>query len=472
MDDTEHEPPLEDFTVEITDLDRSTNRAEPKHWLRLTSRQRRLSLAATIVLFVLVLGLLLNSVSSVRDLVKQTFRQPTNTPNSSTLANSLFVYLRGNPTWGHFMLDGKALAHTPVIGRDQPLKLAPGQHTIIWQAEPFKPKTCTFTVADASTLKGPCFLDSSITTNFQPGAAAMTLAFFASLSDLPTEQRASLTQQLQELFANYGSTSQVQPGELYAVSEQVAHTNPALCRPFEGLALCYAQANQPLLATLSLQMDTLTSNTDPCVVAGQCDSYHQDCRALCEDPVVNYSQQAINGWSVQAVVDLLWSYRTLSGQVVASAQPDTAIRGAQTYQFVYINIDRSTQDGWQITPFPAYDATSSNPVCMQATGDTMSVLNASFDNNSNMYVAQSISNANQMALGCLTIAMQPENQVSSTPTPTPAEDAIPPASFLARFGVLLAVSASAHKVCPEMPVASAYERGVAQNLQTEFSPSA
>lgn len=472
MDDTEHEPPLEDFIVEITDLDRSANRAEPRHWPRLTPRQRRLSLAATIVLFVLVLGLLLNSVSSVRDLVQQTLRQPTSTPNSSALANSLLVYLRGNPTWGHFTLDGKALAHVPVIGHDQPLKLALGQHTIIWQAEPFKPKTCTFTVADASTLKGPCFLDSSITTNFQPGAAAMTLAFFASLNDLPTEQRASLTQQLQELFADYNSASQVQPGELYAVSEQEAQANPALCRPFEGLALCYAQANQPLLATLSLQMDTLTSNTDPCVVAGQCDSYHQDCRALCEDPVVNYSEQAINGWSVQAVVDLLWSYRTLSGQVVASAQPDTAIRGAQTYQFVSININQTAQDGWQITLFPAYNSTSGNPICMQATGDTMSVLNASFDNNSNMYVTQSISNENQMALGCLTIAIQPENQVSSTLTPTPAEDVIPPASFLARFGVLLAVNASAHKVCPEMPTASVYEKGIAQNLQTASSHSA
>lgn len=472
MDDKEREPPLEDFTVEITDLDQSASQTKPVRWPHLTPRQRRLSLAATIALFVLVLGLLLNSVSAVRDLVKQTFRQPAGTPNPSALASSMFVYLRGNPTWGHFTLDGKALARTPVIGRDQPLKLALGQHTIIWQAEPFKPKTCTFTVADASTLKGPCFLDNSITTNFQPGAAAMTIAFFASLADLPTEQRASLTQQLEGLFANYRSDSQVQPGELYAVSEQEAQANPALCKPFEGLALCYAQAEQPLLATLSLQMDTLTSNTDPCALSGQCDSYRQDCRALCEDPIVNYDQQVINGWSVQAVVDLLWSYRTLSGQIVASAQPDTAIRGAQTYQFVSIHLDRSAQDGWQITLFPAYNAVSDNPVCMQATGDTMSVLNASFDNNSNMYVTQSASNPIRMALGCLTIAIQPENQVSITPTPTPTEDAIAPASFLARFGVLLAVNASAHKVCPEMPVASAYEKSIAQNLQTEFSSSA
>lgn len=472
MDDMEREHPQDDFAVEITDLDQSSGWDQPllarARWPRLTPRQHKLSLAATAVLFVLVLMLLLSSTGEVRGLMGQAFSHPTSTPQPSARANSLAIYLRGNPTWGHFTLDGKALAHPPVVGRDQPLKLARGQHTIVWQAEPFKSKTCAFTVVDASTVSGPCFLSSSMTTNFEPGVEAMTIAFFASLNDLPANQRVPLVQQLQMQFASYSSSSPVQPGELYAVSEQEALANPSLCRPFESLALCYAQADQPLIATLSLQMDNLTSNTDPCVVSGQCDSYRQDCRALCEDPIISYSQQSISGWSVNAVVALLWSYHTLAGQVVASAQPDTALRGAQTYQMISVNLDWTFQGGWQSTLFPTYG--SANPVCMQATGDTMSVLNAAFDNNSNMYVRQYTSQLTRMALGCLTIAIQPETRVGATPTPT--VDAIPPASFLARFGVLLAVNASAHKVCPDLPLADADAKDIAQDLQTLLAPSA
>jgi hypothetical protein len=474
MDDTEHENQPDDFTVEITDLDGPAAPARPLGW-RLTARQRRFSMIATIGLFVLVMGLLLSSESEVRGLLGQAFEHPTSTPTTSVLSGPLLVYLRGNPTWGHFTVDGKALAHAPVIGYDHPLILAHGPHTIVWQAQPFKPKSCVFTVVDAITVNGPCFLDSSMTSNFEPGVSGMVIAFFASLADLPSDQRASLSQQLQGLFASYDSTEVVQPGELYAVSEQQAQANPALCRPFESLALCYARADQPLIATLSLQVDTLTSSDDPCVVAEQCSSYHQDCRMLCEDPIVNYSQQGIEGWSVVAMLRMLWSYRTTTGQVIASAQPNSALRGSQAYQSVFVHLDRDAQGRWHITPFSTYNPTSSlsnSPACAQATGDTMSALNASFDNNSTLYVYQSASNLARMAQGCLTVASQPEVSVSTTPTPTPPADAIPPASFLLRFGVLLAVNASAHKICPDLPVVDASEKSVAQNLLISFSLSA
>jgi hypothetical protein len=464
MEDRESERPQDDFAVEITDLNQSP-RPTRRAWLRLTPRQRKLSLAATALLFVLVVLLLLGSTGDVGSLLGRAIGNPVSTPDPGAPATSMSVYLRGNPGWGHFTLDGKALAHVPAIGREHPLELARGQHTIVWQAEPFKAKTCVFTVVDASTLRGPCFLDNSMTPNFEPGISAVVIAFFASLNDLPANQRARLTQQLQTTFASYDSTTRVQPGERYAVSEQLAQDNPSLCQPFESIALCYAQAAQPLNATLHLQVDNLTSNNDPCVMTSQCDSYRQDCRALCEDPTVSYGPQDITGWRVDVVVSLVWSYRDLNGQLVASDQPNTAIRGTQTYQMVPVHLNRAGQGGWEISPFPTEGYVSDNPVCAQATGDTMTVLGASFDNNSSIYVRQSFSNLTQMADGCLTIASQPDAPVDATPTPTPAAEAIPPAAFLSRFGVLLAANASAHKICPDLPVANAAEKSIAQSLQ-------
>jgi hypothetical protein len=175
-----------------------------------------------------------------------------------------------------------------------------------------------------------------------------------------------------------------------------------------------------------------------------------------------------------AMLRMLWSYRTTTGQVIARAQPNSALRGSQAYQSVSAHLDLAAQGRWHIMPFSTYNPMSSlsdSPVCAQATGDTMSVLNASFDNNSNMYVYQSASNLAHMALGCQTVASQPE-VVGITPTPTLSADAIPPASFLLRFGVLLAVNASAHKVCPDLPVADASEKSMTQNLLIPSSSSA
>ncbi|HEX7733822.1 MAG TPA: hypothetical protein VF458_03140 [Ktedonobacteraceae bacterium] len=465
MNDKERKEPLDDFAVEITELDHTPGSRRP-NWLRMTPRRRRLSLTATAALFVLVMGLLLVSMSDVRNMLGKTFGYAASTPDPSTLTGSMLVYLRGNPAWGRFILDGKTLDHTPVIGRDQPLTLARGLHTLIWQVDPFKPKTCVFTVVDASTARGPCFFNHEITASFVPGEEAMIIAFFASLNDLPADQRASLTRLLQGQFAAYDSISQVEPGEVYALSEEQAQANPALCQPLASLSLCYARADQPLLATLSMQMDTLTSNDDPCVTTSQCNSYHQDCRALCEDPVVDYGAQDVSGWSVDAVAGMFWSYRTLAGQTLAIAQPNTAIRGSQAYQLVSVHLYRDARGRWQITLFPTYGYVSNNPVCAQATNDTMSVLGVSTSNASNMYVRQSAANPTQMALGCLTVAIQPITQGGATPTPAQSADAVSPATFLLHFGVLLAVNPAAHKVSPSLPVVDATEKNIAQSLLT------
>ncbi len=466
MDDQDFAKLPDDFRVEITNLDGSSG--QPGGWRpRFTPRLRQISLFATGVLFLLVVSLLINSISGVSSLIGQAFIHTTPaTPDPVVPAGFLPVYLRGNPGWGQFILDGKAVVHPPAIDQGQPLLLAPGSHTVGWRAAPFKAETCMITVVAQPLARGACSLDNDTVNHFGAAVSTMIVAFFASLNDLSGTQRTLLTQQLQNVFASYDSNTQLQPGELYAVSEQKAQADPSLCRLFGSIALCYARADQPLLATLSLSIDLLTSNDDPCIVSGQCDINNQDCRVLCEDPVVDYSQQPVSGWSVYAMSSLQWSYRTPGGQLMADGQPDSAIRGTGKYLGTSIHIDRDAQGNWHITLFPATGLTTSTPACVQATNDTISALNVSFDNNLALYVQQDISDPAQMAAGCLTVAEQPGNAPGVTPAPSSTVDVIEPVSFLERFGVLLAVNASAHKICPGLPVASAYEQSIARNLLT------
>src|SRR5690242_1108619 len=181
MSDVEREAPLND--IEITDLDRPAGPVLPRR-PRLTRRQRGVSLLITGALFLLVLGLLLNSSGDVRGLLARTLLKPAPT----AVFNGMSIYVRGNPSWGQFMLDGHALARPPIVGKEKPLFLTPGSHTITWHAAPFNAQRCTFTIIDAVTVRGPCFFNNNIVASYEAPRNGMVISFFASSNDLPADQ--------------------------------------------------------------------------------------------------------------------------------------------------------------------------------------------------------------------------------------------------------------------------------------------
>jgi hypothetical protein len=456
MAETEREIPLDD--VEITDLDQPGGPVLPR-WPRLTPRQREMSLLITSALFLLVLALLLNSTGAVRGLLERTFLKPA----PPGVSNTLPVYLRGNPSWGQFTLDGRPLVHLPVIGKDKPLMLTSGAHTIIWHAAPFRARSCAFTATGTATVHSSCFLDGGVVADYVPNGSytATIISFFASSNDLPADQHAALLQQIQQAMAGYGGSEMVQPGEPYAVSEQTIEADPSLCTVVR-LALCFTRANQPLRATLRLQMDTSTSPDDPCVISEACRINDQDCRAICDGPPMVYMDQVKEGWTVAVVIRLSWTYTTLAGQVVARDQPDSAIRGDQGYQVVSVNITRDSQ-GWHVFPFPRYTNSGyDDPLCSQSAQDFLQL--SGTPENQNMYIQQLYDAPDHLASGCLAVLKSQPQVITDPRTPVSAVDGQPVASFLVRFGVVLAVNDNAHKLWPYLPVADAYEKSVARQL--------
>ncbi len=468
MADTERETSSDEFELEITDL--GPKRGKRGYGLpHLTPRQRGVSIILTVLLFVLVAGTFLGGSAEVRGLLARTLLRPQPAATATATSNNLSLYLQGNPDWGHFIVDGRPISHLPQLIRDRPLVLAPGQHTVIWQVEPFHPQTCIFTVVNATTLSGPCLFSNKISAHFIPNVSVMVLSFFVSLNELPADQRQAVVQKIQQALAGYGTSEQVHAGERYAVSEQQIAANPSLCSLAAHLAICYARTNQPLLASLRIQLDSSTSPNDPCVVSDQCSFNHQDCRALCDDPSVIYGNQEINGWSVAATVSLYWSYATLSGHVIARNQPISAVRGTQGYQMVSLHITWAGQN-WQVSPFPQNSGSGyDDPLCSQAAQDS-GALESIASGNQSMFVQDLIPVHNRAAEGCLVALASSPDAVLNPSTPAPAPNTQLVAYCLVRFGVALAVNQVARQQWPFLPVVDAYENSLANAALATIKP--
>ena len=460
---TDENPFDDDFDdgIDITDLDTSTNEGHFKalglpHW---TTRQRKINFVVVILLFLFVGAIFLWNVPGARQILG--YVSPTPTPTAPVSANMLF-YLEGNPSWGHFSIDGRAVTHLPVIGRDSPLQLTPGTHQITWHIAPFRSQSCSVAVFDRVTYNGSC-----LSRNGLPHVYAnrvIVIKFFASMGDLDVEQRASLTSQIQQVLTSYTDTEGVQTGELYAISEQEARAHSELCHSVSQFALCYAQAKQPLRATVTMQIDNGTSPDDPCVLLGQCFSGFEDCRSLCEDPAVSYGDRVATDWEVSVIVVARWSYATLAGQMIASNQPDSAIRGTVNYHTISLHITQD-QQGWHVSFwFGEEQRSSDNPICQQAMADITSFASAAFPYDQYMIVQQTSFLVTHRAAGCLALVGPDPNDLNATPTPTPASGQPEVAYCLLRFGVILAANDTAHSYWPDLPVASAYEKTLAQRF--------
>ena len=114
-------------------------------------------------------------------------------------------------------------------------------------------------------------------------------------------------------------------------------------------------------------------------------------------------------------------------------------------------------------------AYSGNPVCDAAMGDLYTLENAvpaatGQETQTSMNAIQGTT----FASGCL-IEFKLQTGVFPVPTPTPPPLVV--AYVMQRFGVLLAVNSAAHHLFPFLPVASAYEKQLAQQWAGRQSPT-
>ncbi|HLX56827.1 MAG TPA: hypothetical protein VKR83_07370 [Ktedonobacteraceae bacterium] len=453
MDRNEYEEPREDLAVEITDLnedgDDESSSISPSlftgSWLLAPEYRKRRRIATVAFVGLAILVVLFTTTP---------FRQLFMHASSTTEQSTYYYGLDANPPWGHLSVDGKRVALISK-GAYTLFSLPRGQHTLTWSAAPFSPQQCSISVpvgSDSDNCKTP-----DAVPGFQ-GNITSYISFPANLSMLSVAQRAALIQAAQVVLDSQQSSETVRAGELYAQTPVAAGASTRSCTVLHVAALCFVAANQPLRATLRLQLERGSSPNAPCA-AGACDSGNQNCRLFCDLPAFIGSNTALSPavWQTSVVVNLLWRFATVDGRVVAENQADSFILGEQNDIEVSMNITwNGKQWGVTLTGQRGFN-NNDEPVCSAAYSNLYTLVFASAAPD---FVAKLVPGPTP-ASGCLIqITLQPGSNTEPTPTAAPPTVA----NVIQRFGVLLAVNATAHHLWPFLPVADAYEQQVAQQL--------
>ena len=465
----ESEPRYDDAEVEITDLDadvanehESTREPSPARvgsQARLCARRHRRPLtAASVALVALAVLLILASSASIRNLAGSLLARhnPSPTVAPTILLDSDLFYIDAAPPWGHLAIDGRYIAGLPIPGFGAPLRLSPGRHTLTWRASPFYDQQCTLTVPP-NYASDTCEVDDGAYTYPPGGLSISAISFEESLSTLPLELSAALASAAQVALAGKRSVGTVRSGELYAL----APDNPA-CRPAATEPLCYAVAAQPLQAALNYQLDTGGHSNENCLdPQPNCSQQYQSCYVFCA------AQSSPTGeWSVLVPVLPLWTFTTLSGAVVERDIPDNSLSdfatGRMTDELLMPLLITWNGTEWNVLVPPTTNLQQvgifNNPACAAAASTLQSFEPPADASGQPVYLQWQFASGANPAAGCVGVGSPTSQQPFNTP------EAIPAPGVLYRFGVIVAVNDEAHRFWPQLPLADAYERQLAQQL--------
>jgi len=442
MDSTDHneiEEPGEDLEVEITNLDGGdADERSPRiftgPWILARTFRKPVTIA-TGAFIVLAMLILLVSTTPLRLL---------------TMQATFSLRLDANPPWGQLSVDGKRVGLIS-SGAYSLFSVPRGQHRLTWRAAPFALQECVISMPAGS---GPDTCEHPNVAPNGPGSTRTYIIFPANLSMLPAAPRAALIQATQKALDRQQSSETVRTGELYALAPERPGENLRLCTSVLIAALCFAAADQPLQAKLSMQLDTGTSRDD--CSAGACDDNGQDCHLFCDVPA-SYLRSVSNRsvWQPFVYVHVYWQFATMNGRVIAANEPDTFVLGTQNEQPLQLNT-RWNGKQWSVTPTSQSGSSATNdPVCNAAMGDMYTLVFASTPPD----VEPQLVPGPTTASGCLLkFALNSNPNAELTPTAAP-----PPVAYvIQRFGVLLAVNSTAHHLWPFLPVADAYTQQLAQ----------
>ncbi len=392
------------------------------------------------VIIVLLVVVLVGIVTPLRNVIFSPFSPSTPTP-LPTFPPEAVTFLF-DPHMGSVTVNGHTYQHGVTV------QLSNGKYQIVWRGEPFQPITCTVSVPYSPTLDTCGNYENQGDT-----ADSRDVTFFPDLSYLSKNEQASLLSQIQASLDTLQASVTVYPGEQYAsLSSTTQLASPV-------------QATYPLRATLSFHLDADPHSTRQCGQSdSECGLNGQNCHVFCTS-LANYVPATPTAfhWNVIALMYTRWDYTMTDGKSVAQGQPDSISSITGTEHSIHLSLTwiRSTNT-WQVSPTitsgftpPGGDPLSSKGIdlaCSNAQDLVASSYGVTQQSPATTLTWQQFAIGSNRAAGCLAIAQSDLNSHASS------------AYFLYRFGVLLAANSLAHTYFPHLPMADAYEQGIAQSI--------
>lgn len=385
---------------------------------------------------VLVLVGLLASNAGVRGAVQTRLFPPT--PTLAPGANE--VWIRHVVPWGVLTIDGLPVAAPS--DANTPLLLGRGQHTLRYDAAPFRPLRCTVSVPESPSDTCPRITPSADQANqlnsLPPGElpGERTLDLGATPQKLPAATYKALVAGIQAQLDPFTTTAQLAAGDHYGTPDGQVRV-----------------AQRPMSVTMAFVVAPVNPSGAPTNFNGE------ECNPLCA--IVDGPAALVQDWPVSAEVNPQWSYTDDSGATqVVSAPAPSSMRFSGGFSGNLMSFSaRWTVSGWRVI-LPAINTFSSQDQFQSTQCQVATESLPPMDNTSG-------SNGYSIQPGANTITPQPPAQgcaIAITPMGGNGSPNGPAALVLVRAGALVAANAEAHTLYSTLPVASADEAALAQQL--------
>jgi hypothetical protein len=394
--------PAEDASASRGAAQHGASRIVPENHLR--PGRRLLQAGVTGLAVALAVAIILVTVPDAASQLKAPLRLLTPEPTATLPLGSDIILLAHTVPWGHLRVDGRTdLARDLGIASGyHAYRLPPGQHTLDYLAEPFPAVRCV--------VSAPARASDTCRAPNDPGQsvaeALRALDMNATVETMDNPERAKL-QALLEHGSSYPPIT-VEPGMHYL--DQNGNT---------------AIARERMTVTMSVGAVQPASDTD-------FNDNGQRCGEFC-----SLSQQDDpTAWNLLLSIEQRWMYvAASSGSFMARSPSDTAFTGAQVTwnngEWALMSDILSGNNCFFSRQFEYFDSMASK------NGLSFSVITAEPTS----------------ANGCVI-----EYSEGSS-------DAQPQAQILYRFGVTLAVNTDTQRLFPDLPLANAAERAIAQTIR-------
>ncbi|MGZ3679069.1 MAG: hypothetical protein ACXWQR_10925 [Ktedonobacterales bacterium] len=368
---------------------------------------------------VIQVGVLLTLLLVVGGLVFRGYQagQPRPEPTAVAAVDdfSMNVAIFTNVNYGALTVNGTKLnTRPPVI-----VTLRPGSNTLTISAPPFQPHTCTFDMSRQGVERAQCGSGSSgppLTIGGKKASTSITIPF--TVADLPAAQQRSVVAVVAQAIDGITFHTTV-PAHQYIATGVDAHGH-----------ISSHLTGEQMQADIALVRQTgQEQRMDPTCVENVCAA-----ATMSSTP----SDAPGKTWTVAAFVASQWRFTTQTSASVATVA--TSPTSNMLDNEIAVALEYDAAQGWRAkgTPTDIFASTSSTLVVVTnlecATG--MALLSA--------YYARDTSDGG--------FVIRP-NGIEGCEFHLLNSSGKPVASFIWRFGVLLAADAAAHQTIPSLPVA-------------------